>query len=126
MGNRKVADRLIATPLFSSEDRSLPGAAGRSRLLSRQQGSTEYPAVKIRELAELGFRELFSGEFLKGWSVDEVSLCVQHRVSLVSALHDGSMLLDRSMQCMHISVVNVEFRASELIEMIAKIIQFDI
>lgn len=56
MGNRKVADRLIATPLFSSEDRSLPGAADRSRLPSRQQGNTEYPAVKIRELAELGFR----------------------------------------------------------------------
>ena len=72
MGNRKVADRLIATPLFSSEDRSLPGAADRSRLPSRQQGNTEYPAVKIRELAELGFRRVFSGEFLKGWSVDGI------------------------------------------------------
>ena len=52
----------------------------------------------------------------------QVSLCDQHRVSLVSALCDGSTVLDRVMQCIHIGVADVEFRASEFIEMIAKTI----
>ena len=41
----------------------------------------------------------------------------------MSALRDASTVLDHVMQCMRIGVADVEFRASELIEMIAKIAQ---
>jgi hypothetical protein len=107
---------------FKHADRALQQQqeAKKARKAQKSKSADEVPNTGFQGLPVPKSKVRFNMTLIRE---TQVSLCDQHRLSLVSALRDGSTVLDRVIQCMHIVVADVEFRASELIEMIAKIIQ---